>query len=518
MSNLAGYLLSWPPNIQYVAAVLVLGFLARWMGDRKSNPRRLPYPPGPRGYPLIGSLLDVPTEKPWLVYNKWGKSYGDIIFYSALGTNFLVLNSLKRTDDLLNDRSNNYSDRVRMPMLVELMNWRFNLGLMRYGPNWRRHRKMFHDQFNANVVVKYDDVQLGEVRKFLDRLLEEPKEFTHHIHHVFGAIIMGAVYGIKIDDSKDDPYVATIEGAMEGLAAAGVPGSFLVDYLPILKHVPGWFPGASFQKLASRGRQVVYDLTVTPFNEVKEAMKAGSAGSSATASMINNLPDDSSRDELEVVAQNVAAVAYVSGADSTASAVQAFFLLMALHPEVQKRAQAELDSVVGSRLPDFSDAPALSYLRAVLKEVLRWHQVVPFSVAHMSTEDDEYDGYFIPKGTIILPNAWSILNDPTIFEEPSKFNPDRYFKNPNLRGPDAAAFGYGRRICPGRFFADRNFYAMASSVLTVFNILPPVDEVGQPTKLEYEPTSGFISYPSPFSCRILPRSQAAKQLVFDAQA
>ncbi|KAF9044365.1 cytochrome P450 [Panaeolus papilionaceus] len=460
MSNLVTSLLPWSRNLQYVAAAIALAFLARWMDDRKRNPRRLPYPPGPRGYPLIGSLFDVPTEQPWLGYSNWGKKYGDMIFYSALGTNFLVLNSLKRTDDLLNDRSHNYSDRVRMPMLTELMDWNFNLGLMPYGANWRRHRKVFHDHFNSTVVVNYDQIQLGEIRKFLGRLLEEPQEFSHHIHHVFAAVIMDVVYGIKIEDSKDDPYVATIQGAMEGLAVAGVPGSFLVDYLPSLRHVPAWIPGASFQKIAARARQVIYELAVTPFNEVKEAMKTGTAGPSITASMINALPDGSSRSDEEVVARNVAAVAYVSGADTTASAVQAFFLAMALHPEAQKKAQAELDSVVGGRLPDFNDTSALPYLDALMKEVLRWHQVIPFAVAHMSTEDDEYDGYFIPKGTE---------------------------------------------------------YPLVSSVLATFDILPPVDKNGKPTKLVYEPTSGFISYPAPFSCRIVPRSDAAKQLVLDAQ-
>lgn len=169
------------------------------------------------------------------------------------------------------------------------MDWNFNLGLMPYGANWRRHRKVFHDHFNSTVVVNYDQIQLGEIRKFLGRLLEEPQEFSHHIHQsvtsylcqtdmlfthssVFAAVIMDVVYGIKIEDSKDDPYVATIQGAMEGIAVAGVPGSFLVDYLPSLRHVPAWIPGASFQKIAARARQVIYELAVTPFNEVKEAM------------------------------------------------------------------------------------------------------------------------------------------------------------------------------------------------------------------------------------------------------
>ena len=80
---------------------------------------------------------------------------------------------------------------------------------------------------------------------------------------------------------------------------------------------------------------------------------------------------------------------------------------MAQHPDVQKKAQAELDAVVGSgRMPDFSDSESLVYVNAVIKETLRWHTVVPLCVAHSTVADDELHGYFIPKGTVILPNIW----------------------------------------------------------------------------------------------------------------
>ena len=98
---------------------------------------------------------------------------------------------------------------------------------------------------------------------------------------------------------------------------------------------------------------------------------------------------------------------------------------MALYPEVQKKAQAEIDTVVGpNRLPDFHDRPSLPYINAVVKESLRWNLVLPFGrffvtiiitiltssqgVPHMSTSDDEYNGYYIPKGTILMANAWLV--------------------------------------------------------------------------------------------------------------
>jgi hypothetical protein len=101
---------------------------------------------------------------------------------------------------------------------------------------------------------------------------------------------------------------------------------------------------------------------------------------------------------------------------------------MALYPELQKKAQAEIDAVVGSnpsRLPDFHDRPSLPYINAVLKESSRWNLVVPLGrpfviiiiatiltssegIPHMSTTDDEYNGFYIPKGTIMMGNAWLV--------------------------------------------------------------------------------------------------------------
>ena len=85
----------------------------------------------------------------------------------------------------------------------------------------------------------------------------------------------------------------------------------------------------------------------------------------------------------------------------------AFFLTMALYPAVQKKAQEELDAVVGSeRLPGLSDRPSLPYVNALIKECLRWHSAVPLGVPHSSMQDDIYGGYHIPGGSTLMPNAW----------------------------------------------------------------------------------------------------------------
>ncbi|PPQ72181.1 hypothetical protein CVT24_002393 [Panaeolus cyanescens] len=444
-------------------ACLIYAIVKRLSTRRRRNPHGLPLPPGPKGYPIIGSLLNMPIDKPWLTYRDWCNEYGDIVYYNVLGQGFIVLGSLEKTTDLFEKRSSNYSDRMRMPMVIELMGWDYNMGLLPYGSWWRRHRRDFHHHFHAGITPKYKPIQVEETHAFLKRLLVTPDDFLLHIRHTFGSTIMRIAYGITIRDTTD-PYVTQLEKALYGLAEAAVPGAFLVDFIPALKYVPSWFPGASFQKKAAAWRQINHDVEVKPFEYVKEQVRAGTAVPSLSSYAIERLPElgHPLREQEETIARHIAAQAYAGsyflfpGADTTVSTVQTFFLAMTLYPEVMKKAQMELDAVVGShRLPGFSDRDSLPYINAMVKESMRWQLVLPLAVGHMATEDDVYNGYFIPKGTVVIGNGWAILHDPEAFTEPDEYIPERYLKNgklnPTVRDPNTAAFGYGRRF-GARFF------------------------------------------------------------------
>jgi len=202
--------------------------------------------------------------------------------------------------------------------------------------------------------------------------------------------------------------------------------------------------------------------------------------------------------------------------------VQALFLAMVLYPEVQKKAQEEIDAVMGpSRLPDFHDRPSLPYINAIVKESMRWHLVLPLGVPHMSTNDDEYNGYYIPKGTIMIVNAWSMMHDPEVFNDPMVFQPERYLKDgendPDVRDPDSAVFGFGRRICPGRHLSDNSLYLIVSRLLAVYDIKPAIDDQGDTVGVKPEFSDGLLSFPVPFKCVITPRSPAAEALIMETE-
>ncbi|KAF8874751.1 cytochrome P450 [Infundibulicybe gibba] len=397
------------------------------------------------------------------------------------------------------------------------------LTLIPYGVRWRRHHRLFHEHFNLNAVSKYRPVQSHETRIFLRHLLQSPKNFRKHVHHTFAATIMKITYGINIEE-ENDPYVETAEDALDAMVKAGVPGAFLVDFIPILKYVPAWMPGAGFKRKAAHWRNLSYEMVEKPWSFVKSQHSKGMASPSVATALIDALPPvgDVRREEEEICARGTAVIAYAGGSDTTVSSVHGFFMAMALYPDVQRKAQAELDSVLGkNRLPEFSDRDSLPYVNAVIKETMRWQNVAPLAIPHMSTNDDEYDGYFIPKGTVIFGNVWSILHDPEIYDQPTEFKPERFLRDgeidPSVPGPEVAVFGYGRRICPGRHLGDDSLFCTVSAVLSVFSISHALDEQGNPIPIQPAMTDGVVSHPVPFYCDIKPRSAAAERLIWDSQ-
>ncbi|KAF8891875.1 cytochrome P450, partial [Infundibulicybe gibba] len=155
-------------------------------------------------------------------------------------------------------------------------------------------------------------------------------------------------------------------------------------------------------------------------------------------------------------------------------------LAMLHYPEVQSRAQAELDNVIGtSRLPDFGDKTSLPYLNAVLSEALRWYPITPMAIPHYTTQCDVYNGYFIPEGTTVLGNVWAILHDETIYPEPFKFNPERFLGDEKPPDPaEIGAFGFGRRICPGRHLAINSVWLAIAYILATFDLKRALDANG----------------------------------------
>ena len=157
---------------------------------------------------------------------------------------------------------------------------------------------------------------------------------------------------------------------------------------------------------------------------------------------------------------------------------------MAVHPDIQKKAQQEIDRLLGGeRLPMLSDQDDLPYISALIKETYRWHSPLPISIPKSLKADDVYKGYHLPKGATVVENVWAVFRDPVAYPEPHRFNPERFLKDgkldPSVRNPEDRIFGSARRICPGRYVANRTSFLRFATILATFDIAPGTNDKGE---------------------------------------
>ncbi|KAF7374558.1 Cytochrome p450 [Mycena sanguinolenta] len=301
--------------------------------------------------------------------------------------------------------------------MVKLMGWDFNFALLSGGDKWRDYRRMFQQHFRQDVSRNYHPIQMDKIHVLLQELLDSPHEFREHLKTLAAAIIMAIVYGYEVQPTNDH-FVGLAEDAVKRISDSVFPGAVAVNTFPILRYLPSWMPGTDFQRFAAECRQLIKEMREAPFKFVKQNMRDGMDSTSVVARLLesNRYDEDAIKD--------VAGTAYAGGADTTVSPLASFFLAMALHPDIQKKAQTEIDAVIGTdRLPEFEDRPSLPFVEALYRELMCWKPVTPLGLARASTADDIYDGYFIAKGTTVISNIWAMTRNESIYPEPERFNP-----------------------------------------------------------------------------------------------
>jgi cytochrome P450 len=182
------------------------------------------------------------------------------------------------------------------------------------------------------------------------------------------------------------------------------------------------------------------------------------------------------------------------------------------YPQVLKKLQAELDSVVGrERQPDFDDRDDLPYVQAVVRENWRWRAAAPGGLPHRLEEDEILEGYFLPKGSTIVTLIHEMHMDPSIFPEPDKFKPERWLRadgSVDVETTPIQTFGFGKRVCPGVHLAEASLFLTISNLAWAFNITPYTNELGDPIMPDLDPSNWLASAasaPPHFLARFTPR-------------
>ncbi|PPR05573.1 hypothetical protein CVT24_002791 [Panaeolus cyanescens] len=509
MSNLAS-----PPGLIYI---LLGAVVCRIIAKQLSKGKEGPYPPGPAPKFLIGNALDIPAKDGGRIYAEWGKKYNsDILHLNALGQHIVVLNSLDDANELFEKRSRNYTDRSVMPT-TEMIGWDYNLALYPYGDKWRMHRRICQQNFNKQSAKHFYPHQKRKVHSMLLGLLSSPERFEDHNRMLAISLPLYTMYGYEVTKLDDPTIIAADKGIDIGIQVFSPGGSF-ANIIPILKYVPWTWT----QRMAKEAREQTEIMKRLPLEHVQREMAAGRAPPSLVADFLEKKQTVGVTAEEEAALFNVANTTYGAASETTMSATLSFIAHMARNPEVQAKAHAELDAVlgVGGRLPTFEDRKSTPYVEAIYRELMRLCAPLPLAIPHRASEDDWYKGYFIPKGTAVIGNVWAMNRDERRYKDPLTFNPDRFMTPDGKLNDDdrILAYGFGRRMCVGKHVASSTLWLTFASILACFTLGKAKDENGDEIEISDDVHEiGLLSHKAPFKCDIRPRSEAWRRVIEDAK-
>ncbi|THU98700.1 cytochrome P450 [Dendrothele bispora CBS 962.96] len=465
-------------------------------------------PPGPRGLPIVGNLFQISADA-WKEFAQWKEEYGPIVYINLAGKDMVILNSHKAATDLLDRRALIYSDRTRNIVAFEILTRGLLFVLKDCNDSWRAMRRAAHEGLHKGIAKDYFPILQNEAIHLVDAMLRDASLWENHLRGATASAIMSLIYDTPMIKDEKEPSVAYIYGFVTRLTRAAFPGAHYVELFTWMKYLPSFM--APWKKDAEdwyKKDEVVFKGL---FNEVRKRVTAGDERPSFCATIIK----DKLNEFNDVEAAYLAGTIYAGGADTSSAALAWFMHAMLLNPEVQRKAHEELDTVVGrSRMPMFSDYDQLPYIRGIVNETLRLRPISPLGVPHRSTEDDWYEGYYIPKGTAVIANILSIHHDPEIYgPDATEFKPERHIVNgrpaPAMadgNGRDVA-FGFGRRICVGRYVANYELFIDIACILWACHILPVKDSNGKPVLPvnDDEVNYGLVVRPVPFDCVTVPR-------------
>ncbi|QRV95792.1 cytochrome P450 family protein [Ceratobasidium sp. AG-Ba] len=435
----------------------------------------------------------------------------DIFSFTVFGQTMVVLNSAAAANDLLEKRSSIYSDRPKMTVITDewLLDARKGLSVCPSGPRFRAYRRMMQKFVTRTAATRYHAYQEAETKAFMKRLLDSTDDLEQSFTQATAGIIMRITYGYEVK-SPDDRFVTLASIVNEGVLRAALPLNFLVDVVPILKYIPAWMPAAGWKRDILNLKSQKDKLVDETFSWTKASLQAGTAQASMVRTLLEDMPQmGMPEEEAEDHIKHLAGTMFAADTYKSVTTLRIFVLAMALYPEVQADAQAEIDRVVGqNRLPNFEDQDSLPTVNAIIQEVNRWIPAAPLF------QDDVYRGYLIPKGAVLRIYYRAITRDPAIYPEPETFNPKRFLEG---NAPLAPAFGWGRRICPGRYIAESGLFIAFASMLAAFTISKARDEHGNEIIPEVGVKEKSLRYHlAPFKCDIKPRSERHRALVADA--
>ncbi|KAK1219761.1 hypothetical protein PQX77_017501 [Marasmius sp. AFHP31] len=547
--------------------VLVVAFLFAY-ATYQSRTRSLKYPPGPTRLPVIGNLLQLPSKRQWVKFREWALEYGPIYYLKAGPVDIIVLNTPEATEELLVKRNRIFGDRLAPHVAGDIVSAGQRMVLLPgESPEYKIIRKVLGAGLGPTHSKGHRLIQELESRVILHDLLNHgnqtaelmgeklhAKESSHDpefvekhwfslIRRFSTSIVLQIMYGERVHKIKGNDALHELYEVVDKFCDVMLPGSFLADTFTFLQRLPDFL--SPWRLKAQRMHRRELNLYGGFLDQIRAEHNAGTShqecfvGKYLKARDISvSVSDPEQREQAtsgrgltpdggwlrDTLLSYTAGSVLEAGSDTTTSTLTSFVLFMARHPNVVEK---EIDRVVGrDRLPTFGDEGNLPYIVATVKEVMRCRPATPVGIPHRSTEETVYDGYLIPKGSVIFGNVWAIHLDPSRFENPMEFNPDRWLRGSPIRWGssgsvqtrDNYSFGWGRRFCLGSSIAEASLFIVVARILWGLELQGPRDpSTGMIQTLdpwdEENFTTGVVTNAIPFNIAFKPRSERHREVI-----
>ncbi|KAL3831174.1 hypothetical protein ACJIZ3_019976 [Penstemon smallii] len=465
----------------FTKVLLVLPFMvAVWAWfcfNKRSKSRRqrsAQLCPGPYPFPLIGNILQL-GRNPHQSLEKLSKTYGPLMSLHLGSIYTVVVSSPEMAKEILQKHDLVFSSRT-IPAAVQSHDHHKNsIGLLPVGNKWRDFRKICKEQmFSTQHLEASQGLRQEKLRKLCDYVQECcVKGRVVNIGEVafvttlnFMSATLFSVDFTNFDSDTTHEWKETMEGLFAIVAAPN-----FADFFPLLKK----FDPQGIKRRADLYFGKLLSMFENVINQRLESRRTHS-DTSFKKDLLEGLLELSEGSEYDLspkVMKHLLLDLFNAGTDTTASTVEWALTELLRNPNKMSIAKNELITVIGKNIRvKESDISKLSYLQAVIKEVLRLHPPAPLLVPRKSEVDVEINGYIIPKNSQIFVNVWAIGRDSSIWPNPNTFEPERFLDSKiDFKGQDFEfiPFGSGRRMCPGLQIADRMLLIMVASLIHNFN-------------------------------------------------
>ncbi|XP_075056840.1 cytochrome P450 2U1 [Mixophyes fleayi] len=442
---------------------------------------------------------------PHVALSNMAKMYGNV-FGLYIGSRLIViLNDFDTVKDAMVNHSEVFSDRPSVPV-VSIITKRKGIVFAKYGPIWRQQRRFSHSTLRhfglgklslEPIITEEFKCVKAEMLKFGDKAFSPVQVINNAVSNVICSISFG-----KRFDYEDEEFKTMLRLMSRGLEIS-------LNSEAIMANLSSWMyylPFGAFKEL----RQIVIDITAFLKRIIEEhKISLDPENPRDFIDMYLLHIEEEQRTHLETSFNTdylfyIIGDLFIAGTDTTTNTMLWSLLYMCLHPDVQKKVQAEIDAIVGhDRPPSLTDKSKMPFTEATIMEVQRMTVVVPLSVPHMASENTVFQGYTIPKGSVVLANLWAVHRDPKIWEKPNDFNPSRFLDDHGqiLKKESFIPFGIGRRVCMGEQLAKMELFLLFVSLLQSFSF-SFADDTFKPI---LEGRFGLTLAPYPFDIKIVQR-------------